>query len=111
RSRPGFKEGRKLKAATSACQRLRCGALKATTSPVLSRRPQYVFGSLVVGIAAGDEQIIRQSVDVLERRLRHVLPGLIFERHHDAFRAPADGAGEMQISRSRRATGQDERFE
>src|ERR1700686_2142511 len=89
--------GRKLMAAPLACQRLCCGA-KGSLS-ILPRRPEHIPRALVIGIAAGDEQIIRQPVDVFERRRRNTLTRLVLELDHDALGAPADRAGQMHIGR------------
>src|SRR5438067_7594393 len=45
-------------------------------SPVLSRLPQHVGCTLVVGVPPRDEQKIRESVDVFERRRRDALARL-----------------------------------
>src|SRR5579862_5042599 len=75
---------------------------------VLSGRPQHVAATFVVGVAAGDEQIIRKPVDVFERRRRNLFACGILEFDHDALGAAADGAGKMQVGGRGAAAGQDE---
>src|SRR5215831_516499 len=76
---------------------------------ILPRHPQYVVGAFAIEESAGDEQEIRQAVDVLERRRRHLLARLVGKLDHQPLAAPAHRAGEMQMGGRRRAAGQHER--
>src|SRR4029079_11792756 len=84
-----------------------CGAVKLA---VLAGRPQYIGGTLVIGIAPGDEQIVRQPGDILQRRLRHTLAWLVLQLDHDAFGTAANCARKVQIGRGGAAAGQYERL-
>src|SRR5262249_50004679 len=74
---------------------------------VLARRPEYVPRSLVVGITAGNEQVIRQAIDVFERGPRYALTRFVLKFDHEPLGTPANGPSQVQVGRSRTAPWQD----
>src|SRR5215470_7262627 len=83
----------------------------AAPSAVLPRHPKYIARALVIHATRRNEQKIRQTVDVFERRSGDALPRLVSERNHDPLGTPAACAGKMQIGCTRAAARQDERLE
>src|SRR5207237_269161 len=55
---------------------------------------------------AGDEQHVRQAVEISARRLAHLLA--LAERNHASLRAPADGARKVRERRGARAARENE---
>jgi hypothetical protein len=74
-----------------------------------ARSPQHVRPAEIVGRAGGDEQIIREPVDIGERGLADFLALDSRQRDHGSLRPPADCARLMQRGGRRRAARQHER--
>src|SRR5262249_14851546 len=89
----------------------RTAARAFSGSPVLPGHPEHVVRTLVVGITGGDEQEVGQAIDVFDDRRRDGLAGLAGELDDQAFGAPADGAGEVQVGGRSGAARQHERGE
>ena len=90
-------------------QRHHHGGTPLARSAILARHPQHVGRALVVGVAAGDEQEVRQPVDVFERGGSDAFALGVGKRDHQALGAAADRAREMQIGGGGTAAGQHER--
>src|SRR6516165_7378013 len=78
-------------------------------SAILARHPEHVGSALVIAEAGGDEEKIREPVNIFENRGRDALAGLVLELGDEPLGAATHGAGEMQVGRGGAAARQDER--
>ena len=77
-------------------------------SACLAGNPQHVAGGARIGPAAGDEEEVRQPVDIGDGALAHMLALMQAKLDDEALGAAADGAGQVEVSGGGMAAGQHE---